>query len=228
MNRLNGRCYTARHSPVVKLSVLQKIVEPGLVAVIRAPSADQAARTAHACVDGGIRALEVTFTVPNAAAAIADLVTRYSSTEVAVGAGTVLDPETARIAILAGAQFVVSPASDAATARLCRRYQAAYLPGAATPGDVIRALEDGADIVKVFPGEVLGPGFVTAVRGPLPHAPLMPTGGVSVENAQQWIRAGCVALGVGGALTRAVGGDFDGIATRARALLAEIRTARGA
>lgn len=195
--------------------------------MIRASSAEQAAQIADACVDGGIEALEVTFTVPNATAAIAELSKRYGSAKVAVGAGTVLDPETARAAILAGAQFVVSPGSDAATARLCRRYQVAYLPGAGTANEIIRALEDGADIVKVFPGEVLGPGFVKAVRGPLPQAPLMPTGGVSVETAEQWIRAGCVALGVGGELTKG-GADAATIAARAKQLLAEIYKAREA
>ena len=211
---------------MVKLDILHKIVGPGLVAVIRASSAEQAARMADACVEGGIQALEVTFTVPNATAAIADLAKRYRSAEVAVGAGTVLDSETARAAILAGAQFVVSPGSDARTGKLCRRYQAAYLPGAGTANEIIRALEDGADIVKVFPGEVLGPAFVKAVRGPLPQAPLMPTGGVSVETAAQWIRAGCVALGVGSELTK--GDDSKVISARARELLSAIRTAREA
>jgi len=213
---------------LVKQDILHKIVGPGLVAVIRASTAEQAARLADACVQGGIQALEVTFTVPNATAAIAELSKRYASAHVAVGAGTVLDPETARAAILAGAQFVVSPASDAATARLCRRYQVPYLPGAATPTEIIRALEDGADIVKVFPGEVLGPAFVKAVRGPLPQAPLMPTGGVSVETAEQWIRAGCVALGVGSELTKGADDSVDAISARARQLLAAIRKARGA
>jgi 2-dehydro-3-deoxyphosphogluconate aldolase / (4S)-4-hydroxy-2-oxoglutarate aldolase len=208
-----------------KLDILQKIVGPGLVAVIRAASAEQAARIADACVRGGIQALEVTYTVPNATAAIAELSKRYASQPVVIGAGTVLDPETARGAILAGAQFIVSPGSDAATARLCRRYQAPYLPGAATPTEIIRALEEGADIVKVFPGEVLGPAFVKAVRGPLPQAPLMPTGGVSAENAEQWIRAGCVALGVGGELTKGAADD-DAISERARQLLEAVRKAR--
>jgi len=140
----------------------------------------------------------------------------------------VLDAETARAAILAGARFVVSPGSDAATARLCRRYQVPYLPGAGTSTEIIRALEDGADIVKVFPGEVLGPGFVKAVRGPLPHAPLMPTGGVSVDTAEQWIRAGCVALGVGSELTKVVADDYNAISVRARQLLAAIQKAREA
>lgn len=212
---------------MLKLDTLHKIIGPGLVAVIRATSADAAARIAHACVEGGIQALEVTFTVPSATTAIAELTRRYPPTQVAIGAGTVLDAETARTAILAGAQFVVSPATDAATARLCRRYQVAYLPGAGTAGEIIRALEDGADIVKVFPGEVLGPAFVKAVRGPLPQAPLMPTGGVSVENAEQWIRAGCVALGVGGELTKGAADD-NAISERARQLLAAIRKAREA
>ena len=211
---------------MVKLDILHKVVGPGLVAVIRATSAEQAARIADACVEGGIQALEVTFTVPNATAAIADLAKRYASAQVAVGAGTVLDAETARAAILAGARFVVSPSSDAATARLCRRYQVPYLPGAGTATEIVRALEDGADIVKVFPGDVLGPAFVKAVRGPLPQAPLMPTGGVSLETAEQWIRAGCVALGVGGELTK--GDDVAAISARARELLAAIRRARGA
>jgi 2-dehydro-3-deoxyphosphogluconate aldolase/(4S)-4-hydroxy-2-oxoglutarate aldolase len=209
---------------LVKQDTLQKILGPGLVAVIRAATAEQAALLADACVKGGIRALEVTYTVPNATEAIAQLARRYSASDVAVGAGTVLDPETARAAILAGARFVVSPGSDADTARLCRRYQVAYLPGAGTANEIIRALEDGADIVKVFPGEVLGPAFVKAVRGPLPHAPLMPTGGVSADNAEQWIRAGCVALGVGGELTR--GGDVTTIVERAGQLLSAIQRAR--
>lgn len=211
---------------MIKLDTLKKIIEPGVVAVIRASSADAAARTAQACIEGGIQAVEITFTVPGAAGVVADLVQRHPSGQLAIGAGTVLDPETARTAILAGAQFVVSPASDAATARLCRRYQVPYLPGAATPGEVLRALEDGADIVKVFPGEVLGPAFVKAVRGPLPQAPLMPTGGVSVENAQQWITAGCVAIGVGGELTRS--GDPATITSIARQLLAAVQQAREA
>ena len=212
---------------MVKLDTLEKIVGPGLVAVIRAASAEQAGCIAAACVEGGIQALEVTFTVPNATAAIAELTKRYAPAEVVVGAGTVLDAETARAAILAGARFIVSPASDAATARLCRRYQVPYLPGAGTATEIIRALEDGADIVKVFPGEVLGPAFVKAVRGPLPQAPLMPTGGVSVETAEQWIRAGCVALGVGSELTKNAA-DNKTISERARQLLAAIRKAREA
>src|SRR5262249_52497198 len=144
-----------------------------------------------------------------------------------IGAGTVLDEETARIAILAGAQFIVSPALSVRTAQLCRRYQVPYMPGAGTAPEILQALEEGADIVKVFPGEVLGPAFVKAVLGPLPHAPLMPTGGVSVDNAAEWIRAGCVVLGAGSKLTEgAKTGDYRSITQMARQFLAKINEAR--
>jgi 2-dehydro-3-deoxyphosphogluconate aldolase/(4S)-4-hydroxy-2-oxoglutarate aldolase len=166
---------------------------------------------ADACALGGVGALEITFTVPGAHRVIEQL-GKDSSQQILLGAGTVLDPETARIAILAGAQFVVSPAFNPDTARLCNRYQIPYLPGAATIQEVIEAMECGADIVKVFPGETLGPGFVKAVKGPLPHAQLMPTGGVNLENVDDWIKAGSCALGVGGNLTAgAKTGDFASI-----------------
>jgi 2-dehydro-3-deoxyphosphogluconate aldolase/(4S)-4-hydroxy-2-oxoglutarate aldolase len=214
---------------MTKLGVLQTVVDRGVVAVIRACSAEQAVAIADACVEGGITALEVTFTVPDAAQAINALAQRFRQTDVAVGAGSVLDAETARVALLAGARFIVGPASDAATGRLCRRYQAPYFAGAATPGEVIKALEDGADIVKVFPGEVLGIAFVEAVRGPLPQAPLMPTGGVTLANAADWIKAGCVALGVGSSLTRdARSGDFAGVSETARRFVQAVREARHA
>jgi 2-dehydro-3-deoxyphosphogluconate aldolase/(4S)-4-hydroxy-2-oxoglutarate aldolase len=143
------------------------------------------------------------------------------------GAGTVLDPETARIAILSGAQFVVSPALNGETARLCNRYQIPYWPGAATVREVIEAMESGADIVKVFPGESLGPAFVKAVKAALPQASLMPTGGVSLENVSAWIAAGAVAVGVGGSLTRsAAAGDFRSITELVTRYLDKIRTAR--
>src|SRR5580704_2949941 len=134
-----------------KLKYLNQIVECGLVVVIRADSADQACRIAEACAEGGIKAMEVTYTVAGATDAIAELAKRYRSTDVLIGAGTVLDPETARQAILAGSQFVVSPHCCPATAQMCRRYQLPYLPGAGTIQEVVNALEAGADIVKLFP-----------------------------------------------------------------------------
>jgi 2-dehydro-3-deoxyphosphogluconate aldolase/(4S)-4-hydroxy-2-oxoglutarate aldolase len=213
---------------MMKLKVLGKIVDSGLVAVVRAESSEQAARIVDACAQGGVAAVEITFTVPGAANVIADLSRRFSADQILVGAGTVLDPETARAAILAGAQFVVSPSLNSETARLCNRYQVPYMPGAGSVKEVVEAMECGADIVKVFPGETLGPAFVKAVRGPLPHASLMPTGGVALDNVAEWIQAGCVAVGVGGNLTGgAKKDDFQSITELSRQFIARIRQARG-
>jgi 2-dehydro-3-deoxyphosphogluconate aldolase/(4S)-4-hydroxy-2-oxoglutarate aldolase len=144
-----------------------------------------------------------------------------------IGAGTVLDPETARVAILAGAQFLVSPALSPETARLSNRYQIPYMPGAATAREVVEAMECGAEIIKVFPGETLGPAFIKAIQAPLPQASLMPTGGVSLENARTWIAAGAVALGVGGNLIAgAKTGDYASITGLARRFIAAIQQAR--
>jgi len=197
-----------------------------LVCVIRADSPDQAAHIAEACALGGVAALEITFTVPGATGVIEHLAKKFSA-QILVGAGTVLDPETARLAILAGAQYVISPSLNTETSRLCNRYQVPYMPGAATVREVVEAMECGADIVKVFPGENLGPAFVKAVRAPLPQASLMPTGGVSLENVADWIRAGAVAVAVGGNLTAgAKTGDFASITKLARAITEKIKEAR--
>jgi 2-dehydro-3-deoxyphosphogluconate aldolase / (4S)-4-hydroxy-2-oxoglutarate aldolase len=213
--------------PIAKIEVLRRIMASGLVAVIRADNPEQAAHIADACALGGVAALEITFTVPGAAGVIEHLAKKCSH-DILLGAGTVLDPETARIAILAGAQFVVSPALNPETARLCNRYQIPYMPGAATIREVIEAMECGAEIVKVFPGEILGPAFVKAVKGPLPQAHLMPTGGVSLENVGQWINAGSVAIGVGGNLTAgAKTGDYASITKLARQFVDKITEARG-
>ncbi|HEY1758484.1 MAG TPA: bifunctional 2-keto-4-hydroxyglutarate aldolase/2-keto-3-deoxy-6-phosphogluconate aldolase [Bryobacteraceae bacterium] len=212
---------------ILKLKVLSRVVESGLVAIVRTDSSDQAARIADACAQGGVAALEVTFTVPGAAAVISDLARRYQADEITIGAGTVLDPETARIAILAGAQFLVSPSVNAETARLANRYQIPYMPGACSVRDVVEAMECGADIIKVFPGETLGPAFIKAVKAPLPQASLMPTGGVCIENVAAWIKAGAVALGVGGNLIAgAKTGDFESITHLARRFIEAIREAR--
>src|SRR5262249_27793158 len=161
-----------------KWETLSKLTKAGLIAVVRATSAEEADKIARACMEGGVEAIEITFTVPGALDVIAGLTKRFSKEGLLIGAGTVLDEETARAAILAGAQFIVSPGLNARAAQLCRRYQVPYMPGAGSIEGILRALEKGADIVKVFPGEILGPTFVKAVLGPLPHAPLMPTGGV--------------------------------------------------
>ena len=210
-----------------KTEILEKLVESGVVAVIRAENQDQATHIAEACALGSVAALEITFTVPGAKEVIEHLAKKLSH-QILLGAGTVLDPETARIAILAGAQFVVSPALNPDTARLCNRYQVPYLPGAATIREVIEAMECGADIVKIFPGEILGPAFVKAVKAPLPQAQLMPTGGVDLKNVADWIKAGACAVGVGGNLTAgAKTGDYASITDLALQFVARIKQARG-
>jgi 2-dehydro-3-deoxyphosphogluconate aldolase/(4S)-4-hydroxy-2-oxoglutarate aldolase len=212
---------------MLKVEVLHQICDSGLIAVVRAPAADEAVRIADACAAGGAEVLEITFTVPGAANAIHQLCDRKDSGRFVVGAGTVLDPETARIAILSGAKFIVSPALNTETAKLCNRYQIPYLPGAATVREVIEAMECGADIIKVFPGDTTGPAFVKAVKAALPQASLVPTGGVSIENVRTWITAGCVAVGAGGNLTRsAADGDFNTITELTKRFIEEIRTAR--
>jgi len=212
----------------MKLAVLSRVLESGLVAIVRTESSEQAARIAEACAEGGVAALEVTFTVPGATGVIESLAKRHKPEQMSIGAGTVLDPETARIAVLAGAQFLVSPALNPDTARLANRYQIPYMPGVATPREVIEALECGCEILKVFPGETLGPAFIKAVMAPLPQASLMPTGGVSIENVGTWIAAGAVAVGVGGNLTAgAKTGDYASITALAKRFLTAIREARG-
>jgi 2-dehydro-3-deoxyphosphogluconate aldolase / (4S)-4-hydroxy-2-oxoglutarate aldolase len=211
---------------IPKLDVLQKIIESGLIAIIRADVSDHAPRIAEACAKGGVTALEITFTVPGAAGLIESLSKDYGG-KMIVGAGTVLDPETARIAILSGAKFVVSPSLNLETARLCNRYQIPYMPGTGTVKEIIESMEAGAEIIKIFPSEGLGPGFVKAVRSPLPHAQLMPTGGVSLDNVTDWIKAGCIAVGVSGNLTGyKTASDSKVISETAKEFLERIRKAR--
>lgn len=213
--------------PTQKLRVIQSIVDAGLVAIVRAESAAQAEKIAEACAAGGVAALEITFTVPGALDVIAQVAKSAKTRSILLGAGTVLDPETARAAILAGAHFIVSPSLNPETAKLCNRYQVPYMPGAATMGEIVAAMECGADIVKIFPGELFGPTFVKAAKGPLPQASLMPTGGVSLENIEEWIEAGSVALGVGGHLTAgAKTGAYEKITQTAREFIEKIRAAR--
>lgn len=211
-----------------KVDVLRKIQDCGVVAVVRAENGEQALKIADACIQAGIAAIEITFTVPGAADVIAQLSKAYTKGEVIIGAGTVLDPETARAAILAGAQYVVSPCLNEEVVKLCLRYQIACMPGAMTIREVVACMEAGADIVKVFPGELFGPAFIKAVKGPIPQARMMPTGGVSLDNVGEWIKAGCVAVGVGGSLTAgAKTGDYASIATIGAQFVAKVKEARG-
>lgn len=207
--------------------VIGKILRQGLVAVVRAENAETAKRIAEACLNGGVAALEITFTVPGAHKAIEDLAKEYSKGEILLGAGTVLDPETARVALLSGAQYVVCPYYDEATMRLCNRYRVACMPGVMTPAEAVRAMEAGADILKVFPANLFGPAVIKSLLGPLPQAKLMPTGGVSPENAAEWIKAGAVALGAGSELIKgAKTGDWAQITETAKQYMRAIEAAR--
>jgi len=207
--------------------VLSKISECGLVAVVRAESGEQAIKIAEACAKAGVAGIEITFTVPGAAEVIRDCAKRFNNGEIIIGAGTVMDAETARTAILAGAQYVVSPYLNVETVQLCNRYRVPVMPGAMTIKEVVEAMQAGADVVKVFPGELFGPKFIKAVKGPIPYAKMMPTGGVSLDNVHEWISAGAVAVGVGGNLTAgAKTGDYESITKIAEQFIAKIKEAR--
>jgi 2-dehydro-3-deoxyphosphogluconate aldolase/(4S)-4-hydroxy-2-oxoglutarate aldolase len=211
-----------------KETILTKITTCGLVAVIRAETGQQAIKIAEACAAGGVAGIEITFTVPGAAEVIKECAQNFNSGEIIVGAGTVMDAETARAAILAGAQYVVSPYLNVATVELCNRYRTPVMPGAMTVKEVVEAMMTGVDIVKVFPGELFGPRFIKAVKGPIPYAKMMPTGGVSLENVHEWIKAGAVAVGVGSNLTGgAKTGDYVSITKIAKEFIAKIQEARG-
>lgn len=206
-----------------RYEILKRIEDTGIVAVVRAENTEKAINISKACMAGGIDAIEITFTVPGAHKVIEDLINEFGD-KLLVGAGTVLDSETARIAILAGAKYIVSAAFDLETAKLCNRYQIPYMPGCMTIKEMITAMEAGADVIKVFPGSVFGPSFIKAVKGPLPQAVLMPTGGVSLDNVDQWIKNGCVAVGAGGALTK---GSMKDITETAKKFVEKIKEARG-
>ncbi|MBK5262163.1 MAG: bifunctional 2-keto-4-hydroxyglutarate aldolase/2-keto-3-deoxy-6-phosphogluconate aldolase [Peptostreptococcaceae bacterium] len=212
---------------IEKYNTLKRMLDNGVVAVVRAENAEQAIKIAEAVKNGGIESIEITLTVPGAIDVIKELKKAYPNNEVIIGAGTVLDSETARVALLAGAEYIVSPNLNLDVVRLCNRYQKICMPGAMTLKEIIEAMEAGADVVKLFPGNVFGPSMVKAIKGPIPYANIMPTGGVTISNVGDWIKAGCVAVGVGGELTAgAKTGDYALVTQTARAFVEAVRTAR--
>lgn len=207
--------------------LLNRIMEVGIVAVVRANSGEEAIEISKACLAGGIPAIEVTFTVPKAHKVIEELSEHFSDGSMIVGAGTVLDSETARIAILSGAQYIVSPHFDKDIALLCNTYKVPYMSGCMTITEIKEALSYGVEVVKIFPGSAFGPSYVKAVKGPIPQANIMPTGGVSLDNVHEWIGNGCVAVGVGGQLTKpALTGDYEGVTELAKQFVAKVKEAR--
>ncbi|HEX3150647.1 MAG TPA: bifunctional 4-hydroxy-2-oxoglutarate aldolase/2-dehydro-3-deoxy-phosphogluconate aldolase [Gemmataceae bacterium] len=178
---------------------LQRVLDAGIVAVVRAPEPTGLVEVIRALAAGGVTVAEVTLTVPNALDVLRDA-KRDLGDAVLLGAGTVLESETCRAALLAGAEFIVSPIVNTEVIRLCRRYDKLVMPGAFTPTEIVHAWEAGADIVKVFPADVVGPAFFKAMRGPLPQIRLMPTGGVDLNTAAEFLKAGACCLGIGGQL----------------------------
>ena len=206
-----------------KSETLERIINTGIVAVVRAESIAEAVRISSACIEGGVPAIEVTYTVPGATEVIKALKETFPADKLIVGAGTVLDAATARMAILAGAEYIVSPGFDEETAKLCNLYQIPYMPGCMTITEMMKAMQYGADIVKLFPGSAFGPSFVKAVKAPLPQANIMPTGGVSRDNVEEWFKNGVVAVGAGGKLAT---GSSESITATAKAFVEKIREIR--
>jgi 2-dehydro-3-deoxyphosphogluconate aldolase/(4S)-4-hydroxy-2-oxoglutarate aldolase len=211
-----------------KETYLRRVLDCGIVAVVRSPDSQQLVDVAGALADGGVDVVEITMSVPDALD-VMRRVRRALGDRVLLGAGTILDPETARAALLAGAEYLVAPTLNLEVIRLCQRYDKLVMPGAFTPTEILTAWEAGADIVKVFPAEVVGPAFFKALRGPLPQIRLMPTGGVDLNTATAFLKAGACCLGVGGQLVepRAVAeGNFDRLRDLARQYVAIVQQFR--
>jgi 2-dehydro-3-deoxyphosphogluconate aldolase / (4S)-4-hydroxy-2-oxoglutarate aldolase len=207
--------------------VLKRITDAGVVAVVRGDSKEEALKVVEAVAKGGIKIMELTMTVPNPIDVIKEVAEKYKGTDIVVGAGTVLDTETARACILAGAEFIVSPSLDIDTLKLCNRYKIAVMPGVMTVKDAITAMEYGVDVVKVFPANLYGPSVIKSFKGPLPQGDFMPTGGVTVANIHEWVEAGAVAVGTGGDLTKgAKTGDFELVEKTAREFVEAYRKAK--
>jgi 2-dehydro-3-deoxyphosphogluconate aldolase/(4S)-4-hydroxy-2-oxoglutarate aldolase len=215
-------------SEIFKFRILQRIYSKGIVAVIRANSTETGKRIADAVYEGGIPAIEITMTVPGAVGIIESMAEYYRDQDMILGAGTVMDAQTARICILAGAQYIVSPCFKPEIITMCHRYSVPVMPGVGTLTELVNAMEMGVDVVKAFPGNVLGPGFIKAVHGPVPNANIMPTGGVSPSNVEEWLKAGAFALGMGSALTKPKGkeGDYENIKKTAELVVKKIASFR--
>lgn len=209
---------------MTKEKVLETILQTKVVAVIRMADSGKLLKVVEAVQAGGVKAIEITMTVPDAIEVIRTMA-RTKPAGVVIGAGSVLDPETARAAILAGAEFVVSPATNFDTIRLCIRYGVPVMPGAMTPTEIVAAWQAGADIVKIFPATSVGPKYFKDIHGPLPQIRLMPTGGVSLENSADFIKNGACCVGIGTALldTKAIAaGDWNVLTENARKLIASV------
>ena len=211
-----------------KYEVLSRIHDLGVVGIIRTPDTAGGIASAEAVFQGGITVLEVSTTFPGALDIMRSTAASHKSSGLILGAGTVADSETAKLCIDAGAEFIVSHCFSEEVAKLCNRYGVAYMPGVGTVTEIVRAMEWGAEVVKAFPGEVLGPKFIKAVHGPLPNAQIMPIGGVSPNNLEDWFLAGAFAVGLGSALVKPEGreGDYPAIRQTAEEIVTRIARIR--
>jgi 2-dehydro-3-deoxyphosphogluconate aldolase/(4S)-4-hydroxy-2-oxoglutarate aldolase len=212
-----------------RLSTLGQLIDTGVIAVIRADSGDQLVNVCRALSAGGVQACEITMTTPGALDAIAQA-SRELGKSALVGAGSVLDAETARAAILAGARFIFSPILNLDVIAMAHRYDCVAVPGAMTPTEIATAWTAGADVVKVFPANHFGPQYLRDVHGPLPQVKLTPTGGVDLNTAADWIKAGAVAIGIGSSLVKKdliTAGNWDGLSSLAKQYVDIVAAARG-
>jgi 2-dehydro-3-deoxyphosphogluconate aldolase/(4S)-4-hydroxy-2-oxoglutarate aldolase len=204
-----------------KYTVLDQLHQGRIVAVVRGKSAEDAIEISNACISGGIKSIELAFTTPNCLQAFQELTKKARGT--LIGAGTVLDAETARLSILYGASFIVSPNFSKEISEVCNLYSIPYLPGCFTVTEITEALKQGVDVVKVFPGHVVGAGFISSIKGPLPNVNLMPTGGVNLENINHWFDKGAFAVGVGGELTKGLlGENYEQVEKNARQFVSKV------
>ncbi|MDU1538270.1 MAG: bifunctional 2-keto-4-hydroxyglutarate aldolase/2-keto-3-deoxy-6-phosphogluconate aldolase [Paeniclostridium sordellii] len=212
-----------------KMKVLKALQECGVVAVVRGNTKETGINIAKACIKGNVKAIEVTYTNKFANEIIRELSEEFKTQDdVVIGAGTVLDPETARLAILQGAEYIVSPSFNLETATLCNRYKVAYIPGVMTINEIVLAHESGVDVIKLFPGSAFGPSYIKAIKGPLPYSNVMVTGGVNIDNLDTWINAGADLVGIGGELnTIGEEGKFDEITSICKKYIEKINKVRG-
>jgi 2-dehydro-3-deoxyphosphogluconate aldolase / (4S)-4-hydroxy-2-oxoglutarate aldolase len=213
---------------MTKPEIISRLLDPGIVAIIRADSSDQLLAVAEALLAGGVTVMEVTMTTPNALQVIGEVAARFGE-KVLIGVGSVLDPETCRAAILAGAEFVVTPVTKPEVIQMCNRYGKPIASGAFTPTECLLAHESGADFVKLFPADLHGPKYIRTLLAPLPMLQIIPTGGVTPETAADFLAAGCVALGAGTSLVSKeilASHDWRRLATRAEEFVRAVKNAR--
>ena len=210
-----------------RAELLNKVIQSGVVSVVRAESGEKALKIVEAVISGGITSIELTYSVPRANEVISDLVAKYLGTDVVIGAGTVLDPTSARLAIVAGAQFIVSPSFNKEVAKICNLYQIPYVPGILTPLEAQKALEYGSELIKLFPGDITGTKMIKDLKGPFPYINILPSGGVNVDNVAEWFAAGAVAVSAGGGVTApAANNNYSGVTENAKKFMAAFKAAK--